>query len=99
MLMEETTASLAMRPERRATAACQVPKPRGAKMKSTVWPTLASRELLLSSTIWNTPSTKPKPWRNQRMTEERRMTVPARLMKDQPRSQVARSTLTAAGAW
>ena len=33
------------------------------------------------------------------MMEEIRMTVPARLMKDQPRSQVARSTLPAEGAW
>ena len=31
------------------------------------------------------------------MMEEIRMTVPARLMKDQPRSQVARSTLPAEG--
>ena len=31
------------------------------------------------------------------MMEEAKMMVPARLMKDQPRSQVARSTLTAAG--
>ena len=33
------------------------------------------------------------------MMEEAKITVPARLMKDQPRSQVARSTLLAAGTW
>ena len=42
---------------------------------------------------------KTEAWRNHRMMEEARMMVPARLMKDQPRSQVARSTLTAAGTW
>ena len=44
-------------------------------------------------------SVKPKPWRNQRMMEEARMMVPARLMKDQPRSQVARRTLPTEGTW
>ena len=33
------------------------------------------------------------------MMEEARITVPARLMKDQPRSQVARSTFFALGMW
>ena len=42
---------------------------------------------------------KPKPCRNHRTMVEARMTVPARLMKDQPRSQVARRTLPHAGTW
>ena len=62
-------------------------------------PMAAKMELLLSSTMVNWPSTKPKPWRNHSTMVEARITVPARLMKDQPRSQVARSTLTAAGTW
>ena len=62
-------------------------------------PMAARMEELLSSTMPNWPSTKPKPWRNHKITEEARMMVPARLMKDQPRSQVARSTLPTAGTW
>ena len=42
---------------------------------------------------------KPKPCRNHRTTVAARMTEPARLMKDQPRSQVARKTLPQAGIW
>ena len=82
-----------------ATVACQVPKPRGRKMKHTAPPMAASREVLLSSTMPKPASVKPKPWRNQRMMEEARMMVPARLMKDQPRSQVARRTLPTEGTW
>ena len=41
----------------------------------------------------------PKYDRNQITMELRTMTDPARLMKDQPRSQVPRRTLTREGAW
>ena len=68
-------------------------------MKHTAPPMAASREVLLSSTMPKPASVKPKPWRNQRMMEEARMMVPARLMKDQPRSQVARRTLPTEGTW
>ena len=95
----ETTFSLAMRPVTVATVDCQLPKPRGAKTTHTAPPMAASRELLLSSTMPKPLSVKPKPWRNHKMMEEATITVPARLMKDQPRSQVARSTLPAAGVW
>ena len=37
--------------------------------------------------------------RNQRIMVDRRMMVPARLMKDQPRSHMERRTLLAEGAW
>ena len=36
---------------------------------------------------------RPKPCRNQMATVASRMTEPARLMKDQPRSQVARKKM------
>ena len=94
-----TTFSLAIRPVKVATAACQLPKPRGAKMGATTLPTAASRLWLLSSTMVKLPSTKPKPCKNHKITEEARITVPARLMKLQPRSQVACSTLRALGTW
>ena len=57
----------------------------------------ASSEVLLSSTMPKTPSTKPKPCRNHSTTEEARITVPARLMKLQPRSQVEWNTFLAEG--
>ena len=50
-----------------------------------------------SFTMPNFPFTEPKPDRNQITMELSRMTVPARLMKDQPRSQVPRRTFTAEG--
>ena len=81
-----------------ATVDCQLPKPRGLNTKATAPPMAASKEALLSSTMPKPASVKPKPWRNHRITEESRITVPARLMKIQPRSQVARSTLPAVGA-
>ena len=80
-----------------ATVDCQSPKPRGAKMKQMAPPMAASKELLLSSTMPKPPSVKPKPWRNHSTMDEATMTVPARLMKLQPRSQVARRTLFAEG--
>ena len=94
-----TTFSLAMRPVKVATAGFQLPKPKGAKRGATAWPMEASRLVLLSSTMPNCPSVKPKPCRNHSTMEEARMTVPARLMKLQPRSQVARSTFAAWGTW
>ena len=47
----------------------------------------------------NLPLTEPKLVRNQITMEETTMTVPARLIKLQPRSQVPRRTLPQAGAW
>ena len=66
-------------------------------MKAMAPPMAASTELFMSSTMPKAPFSQPKPWRNHRTMVEARMTVPARLMKDQPRSQVARSTLPAEG--
>ena len=68
-------------------------------MKATALPIAAKTELFMSSTRPKAPFSQPKPWRNHRMIEEARITVPARLMKDQPRSQVARSTLPTEGMW
>ena len=45
------------------------------------------------------PLTEPRELSAQMMMEESRMTVPARLMKDQPRSHMLRSTLLMLGAW
>ena len=92
-----TTSSLAIRPVTVATAACQVPKPSGANMTASAEPAIASRDELLSSTMPKAPFSKPKPCRNQSMTVEASMTVPARFMKDQPRSQVERRTFPAEG--
>ena len=94
-----TTSSLAIRPVMVATAACQFPKPRGMKITAITLPTAASREASLSSTQPKPPSAKPKLLRNQRIMVDRRMMVPARLMKDQPRSHMERRTLLAEGAW
>ena len=96
--MMVTRFSLATSPPTTPTVACQVPKPSGMKMNATALPTAASRESLLSSTMPKPFSVTPKACRNQMRMELRRMTVPARLMKLQPRSHVARSTLLAAGA-
>ena len=98
----ETTSSFATSPVMVATAAFQAQppaQPRGAKTQAMLFPMEARREVLLSSTWTRPPSEMPKPCKNQRMTLERRITVPARLIKDQPRSQVARSTLEADGRW
>ena len=82
-----------------ATVACQLPKPRGAKIQAMVLPMLARMEWLLSSTMPKAPFSKPKPWRNHNTMVDSRITVPARLMKDQPRSHMDRSTLPTEGAW
>ena len=58
----------------------------------------ASREWSISSTRPKEPSTKPRLEVTQMKMEARTMTVPARLIKDQPRSQVPRRMLTALGA-
>lgn len=58
----ETTSSLAMRPVRVATAAFQAmspTQPMGAKTQAMERPRPDSREALLSSTAWSTPSWKP----------------------------------------
>ena len=91
--------SLAVMPVMRAVDMRQSPKPRGAKMKESALPMAASRELSCSSTMPKAPPSKPKPWRNHSTMDEATMTVPARLIKLQPRSQVARSTFRAEGRW
>ena len=78
---------------------CQLPKPKGAKIGATKPPMAANKDLSISSTMVKDPSTIPKALVNQMIMLERRMIVPARLMKDQPRSQVPRSTLTTVGTW
>ena len=57
---------------------------------------MAARASSVRMVKW--PSTKPKLEVNQTKIEARTMTVPARLMKDQPLSQVPRRILTALGA-
>ena len=96
--MMATRFSLATRPPTAPTVACQVPKPSGAKMKAMAPPTAARMELLLSSTMPKAPFSLPKLCRNQMMMVLRRMTVNARLMKLQPRSQVECRTFLAEGA-
>ena len=97
--MMVTRFSFATSPPTTPTVACQSPKPSGAKMKATAPPMAASRESLLSSTMPKPAEVTPKACRNQMTTALSRMSVPARFMKLQPRSQVALNTLDAAGAW
>ena len=66
-------------------------------MKQTALPMFARMEASISSTMPNTPSTKPKELVNQTNTEDRVMIVPAFLMKLQPRSHVPRSTFFTVG--
>ena len=77
MLMEDTTISLAIRPERRATAACQVPKPRGTKTGERKVPMEPRMEEEASDTMPKAPPSKPKVWRNQSSTLMARIRVPA----------------------
>jgi len=84
-----------------ATAACQLPHPRGVKIQAMAFPMAARMEWSISSSssIRNVPSTDPKKERNQTTMVDRRMIVPAFLMKDQPRSHMDRSTLPRVGQW
>ena len=68
-------------------------------MKATAPPMAASRESLLSSTMPKPAEVTPKACRNQMTTALRSMSVPARFMKLQPRSQVERKMFEGAGAW
>ena len=54
--------SLATRPVMEATAACQLPQPRGLKIQAMALPMAARMEQSISSSlsIRNVPSTKPK---------------------------------------
>ena len=94
-----TTFSLATSPVMAATAACQLPQPRGAKIQEIPLPITARSPSDRSSTIPKLPSTNPKLDVNQMKMVESRITVPAFLIKDQPRSHMLRSTLTAVGIW
>ena len=96
--MMVTRFSFATRPPTTPTVACHTPKPSGRKMNATAPPIAASRESLLSSTMPKPLSVTPKACRNQMTTALSSITVPARFMKLQPRSQVALNTLDAAGA-
>ena len=93
-----TTFSLATRPVTVATAPCQLPQPRGAKRKATAPPTRA-RMLLSIATMPKRPSSQPKPEANQMKMVDRRMTVPAFLMKLQPRSHMERRRFFRVGMW
>ena len=74
MLMEETTISLAMSPVSRATAACQKPKPRGAKMGAIQLPRVPSMDWAASSTMCRE---KSKDWSSHRTMDISRIRVPA----------------------
>ena len=96
-----TMFSLATRPVMEATAACQLPQPRGLKIHASTPPMAARMEQPISSSesIRKLPSTKPKKLVNQTKMVDSRMMVPAFLMKLQPRSHMLRSTFRAVGRW
>ena len=81
--MELTTASLAMRPVSRATAACHVPKPMGANTGAARPPIWASTLSAVFSTIRRL---KLKFCKNHTATLIKAMTVPARVRKSRTRS-------------
>ena len=82
-----------------ATAILQLPHPRGAKIHAIALPIL--ERILASScsasSIVKDPSIHPKLIRNHRIIVERRMMVPAFLMKDHPRSHILLNTLLTVG--
>ena len=84
-----------------ATAACQLPQPRGLKIQASTPPMAARMEWSISSSdsMRNVPSTVPKYVVNQTKIVDSRMIVPAFLMKDQPRSHMERRTLPSVGQW
>ena len=96
-----TMFSFATSPVKEATVACQVPKPRGAKIHASAEPTFARIERLSSSfpSIRKPSAVQPKKEVNQTTIVESRITVPAFFTKDQPRSQVERRTVFTVGRW
>ena len=93
-----TTFSFAIRPVIEATAACQVPQPSGAKIQAIALP-IAARMLLSISTMPKEPSAHPNEEVNQTRIVASRITVPAFLINDHPRSHMERSTLPTVGQW
>ena len=79
-----------------ATAACQVPQPSGVKIQAIALP-MTARMLLSISTMPKEPFSQPKEEVNHTKMVASRITVPAFLMKDQPRSHMERSTLPTVG--
>ena len=71
---EDTTISLAIRPVSRATAACQYPKPQGAKMGAISPPMAPSMLWEASSTMWRE---KSKDWSSHSTMDMSRISVPA----------------------
>ena len=61
----------------RATAACQVPKPKGANRGARRPPTKPRMEDSSLDTMPKVPPSKPKDWRNQSSTLMARIRVPA----------------------
>ena len=94
-----TTFSFATSPETLATAACQLPKPSGAKIGAITPPIAASILMFSSSTMPKPPAVKPKFWRNQITPHATKMTVPALMMNALPRSHMWISTPFGAGKW
>ena len=97
--MVPTMFSFAIRPVTDATAACQLPQPRGAKSHAIPFPIAASIlfPICSSSSIPNAPSAHPNLDKNQRTTVEIRITVPAFFIKLHPLSHILRSTLPTVG--
>ena len=84
-----------------ATVALILAKPKGEKIQQMAPPMMP--RMLFSSSIsasnMKLPSTTPKQEPAQITMEASRMMVPARLMKDQPRSHMDRRTLPTVGRW
>jgi len=89
-----TTTSLARKPKKRATVACQKPNPAGPNSGASIFPMLPTR---LSSEPYSTPQGRLA--RAHTATTERRMKVPAFCRKRNPRSQACRNTIPAEGIW
>ena len=94
-----TTFSFATSPVIAATAAFQSPQPSGAKIHATAEPIAARILLFISSTIPKLPPSTPKLCANHTKMVERRIIVPAFLMKDHPRSHVLLRTFPTVGRW
>ena len=90
----DTTDSLAIKPEIRAVAARQSPKPSGAKMGAMSRPTAASRLSVLSATTFSRAS---KVCRNQMMHTAKKITVKALWRKSFAFSQQSCHTLLREG--
>ena len=94
-----TTFSFATSPVIAATADFQSPQPSGAKIHAIPLPIAARKPSLRSSTMPKRPSAMPKLEANQMKMVDKRMIVPAFLMKDQPRSHMLLSTFPTVGIW